>query len=332
MKGTLVFILLVAVFATPNASFANPILEGYFNELKFNANGWILEMHVMQNITLDGWYLKSRSGTAYFKNGITLGSGMYVLITRDSLFTSLSVNSNEDSLTLHSPLGIRAVLTWSNWQAAMISAPIHGESICLKETGSFYYLDNTPTLGLPNDDAFGHVRGTVRNAGGSPVSGVQVWYEQWPGRYVYTDSAGRFEFTDHARCDYLQLIHPGYRTQTRTVQIWPESTVSLSFTLELLLEIHGTPPDMPKEFRLYQNYPNPFNPTTTITYQLPTMSHVTLKVFDVLGSELATLVHEVQDSGFKSVQFDASGLASGVYIYQLKTETFIDAKRMIFIN
>jgi hypothetical protein len=70
---------------------------------------------------------------------------------------------------------------------------------------------------------------------------------------------------------------------------------------------------LPTEFRLSQNSPNPFNPTTTIQYQLPVESRVSLKVYDLLGREVATLVNEVQGSGFKSVEFAATSLASGVY-------------------
>ncbi len=88
----------------------------------------------------------------------------------------------------------------------------------------------------------------------------------------------------------------------------------------------------PNSFSLFQNYPNPFNPTTTISYQIPTASHVTLKVFDVLGREVATLVNEVQGSGFKSVELNASGLASGVYLYRLQTGSFSQTRKLILMK
>jgi uncharacterized delta-60 repeat protein len=88
---------------------------------------------------------------------------------------------------------------------------------------------------------------------------------------------------------------------------------------------------IPDHFTLFQNYPNPFNPSTTISYQLPTSSHVTLKVFDLLGCEVASLVNEVKQPGIYKVNFIAN-LSSGVYFYQLKAGSFIEAKKLILIR
>lgn len=82
------------------------------------------------------------------------------------------------------------------------------------------------------------------------------------------------------------------------------------------------------DFILFQNYPNPFNPSTTISWQLPVGNWQTLKIYDVLGNEIATLVDEFKPAGKYEVYFDALGLSSGIYFYQLKVENYIETKKM----
>jgi hypothetical protein len=118
------------------------------------------------------------------------------------------------------------------------------------------------------------------------------------------------------------------------------------------IRIHGyqtsNPTDVgesvvPKFFALHQNYPNPFNPTTEIRYQIAEVSHVALRVLDVLGREVATLVDEVQGSGgaerhgakgaqLKSVTFDASNLSSGVYYYRLTAGAFSATRKLLLMK
>ncbi|MFN0157418.1 MAG: T9SS type A sorting domain-containing protein [Bacteroidota bacterium] len=86
---------------------------------------------------------------------------------------------------------------------------------------------------------------------------------------------------------------------------------------------------IPEVFSLSTNYPNPFNPVTRISYGLPVDVHVSLKVYDVLGKEVSTIVNEIQVAGFKSVEFDASALSSGLYFYKLVAGDFSDVKKMI---
>jgi hypothetical protein len=90
--------------------------------------------------------------------------------------------------------------------------------------------------------------------------------------------------------------------------------------------------DIPLVFGLSQNYPNPFNPSTTIKYELPKSSVVTLSVYDILGREVSVLVNERRDAGVHEVKFDASGLASGVYFYRLRGEDFVATRRLMLLK
>jgi len=89
---------------------------------------------------------------------------------------------------------------------------------------------------------------------------------------------------------------------------------------------------IPSEFKLEQNYPNPFNPSTTISWQSPVGSHQTLKVYDLLGREVATLVDEYKPAGSYEINFDASSLPSGIYFYKLQADHYIETRKMILLK
>ncbi len=91
---------------------------------------------------------------------------------------------------------------------------------------------------------------------------------------------------------------------------------------------------IPTEFKLEQNYPNPFNPSTKISWQSPVGSWQTLKVYDVLGREVATLVDEYRDAGSYNVEFRIENLelSSGIYFYQLKAGDYVETKKMMVIK
>lgn len=88
----------------------------------------------------------------------------------------------------------------------------------------------------------------------------------------------------------------------------------------------------PTKFELFQNYPNPFNPTSTIKYAIPKASLVTIKIYDILGNEIATLVNEEKSAGSFEVEFDASNFSSGIYFYQMQAGNFTETKKLILIR
>ncbi|HSL90538.1 MAG TPA: T9SS type A sorting domain-containing protein, partial [Ignavibacteriaceae bacterium] len=90
--------------------------------------------------------------------------------------------------------------------------------------------------------------------------------------------------------------------------------------------------NIPNQYALYPNYPNPFNPTTSITYNLPADGHVSLKVFDVLGSEVATLVNDNQISGVYTIPFNGKDISSGVYICKITADNFNSSIKMILMK
>ena len=101
---------------------------------------------------------------------------------------------------------------------------------------------------------------------------------------------------------------------------------------KIITDVEIQPPSTPAGYRLFQNYPNPFNPTTTIRFSLQKREHVTLKVFNVLGQEVAALISGPMNAGEHKIVFDSRTLPSGVYIYQLEASSFIARKEMIVIK
>jgi len=102
---------------------------------------------------------------------------------------------------------------------------------------------------------------------------------------------------------------------------------------QIITDVDETPSSqLPSTYELKQNYPNPFNPGTTIEFALPKSSPVTLKIFDMLGREVATLVNESMAAGVHKITFDARALTSGVYFYRLEAEGFIQTRRLMFLK
>jgi hypothetical protein len=101
---------------------------------------------------------------------------------------------------------------------------------------------------------------------------------------------------------------------------------------DLLTDVRPIYPGRPSVFSLSQNYPNPFNPSTIISYQLPMNSHVVLKVYDILGREVMTLVSEREQAGTHSAKFDGASLPSGVYFYRLQAGNFRETKKLMLLK
>jgi hypothetical protein len=142
--------------------------------------------------------------------------------------------------------------------------------------------------------------------------------------------------TDDIYMGTLWNHYPGYKFKggLDEIRIYnrPLNASEINDIYNQVTPVENNVNNLPKEFALSQNYPNPFNPSTTIKYQIPELSFVTLKVYDVLGNEITTLVSNEKTVGNHQVDFDASSLSSGVYFYQLKAGSFIESKKMVLMK
>ncbi|KAF0158779.1 MAG: hypothetical protein FD188_2443 [Ignavibacteria bacterium] len=141
----------------------------------------------------------------------------------------------------------------------------------------------------------------------------QLTYKGWPLYYFGRDSLMR------GYNKGISFPSPG---------VWPVAKTNIGIPTGV--EVFN--PEIPVGFSLNQNFPNPFNPSTTITYSIPSGGFVTIKIYDILGNEILTLVNEEQNAGNYSVLFDASGLASGMYLYKLSLGNFEQAKKFVLLK
>ncbi|MGE5437220.1 MAG: T9SS type A sorting domain-containing protein [Syntrophothermus sp.] len=137
---------------------------------------------------------------------------------------------------------------------------------------------------------------------------------------------------------YGQSTHPGFADldhDGRKDMVFGQYDGNFTYYKNLFAtpnDVKNISTTIPKGFSLEQNYPNPFNPSTSIVYHVQTASMVTLKIFDILGNEVAQLVNEFQNPGSYSVNFNASELSSGIYLYQINAGSFTSTKKMMLMK
>ncbi len=164
-------------------------------------------------------------------------------------------------------------------------------------------------------------------------------------KFGYPNDPGEFSVIDTVMNNLIQYVDATVLTDS-TYSYWisafnqfgQNSSDTITITVSDPVEVEEIENDeLPDEFALLQNYPNPFNPNTVISYQLPVNGNVTIKIYDVLGNEVATLVNEEQAPGIYEIEFNAAQvsrpeLTSGVYFYQLKAGDYIETKKMILLK
>ncbi len=175
------------------------------------------------------------------------------------------------------------------------------------------------------------------------VDSVWMEYVKQPGGLTGTIILQRTSadsFSGFLNLD-TNLINPGdsiyYRitakdsSAAKNVSYLPASGY-YAFKITPTTDIVESKTGIPNEFSLFQNYPNPFNPVTQISYALPEAGNVTLKVYDVLGREVVTLVDEFKEGGYYEATWDATNIPSGVYFYKLTVSSFTSVKKMILMR
>ena len=193
-----------------------------------------------------------------------------------------------------------------------------GQSVTLMSTDGG---DNWSSVTLPGT-------GTVYAFNGGVPS--EFWYCRGSQIYNSTDNGANFtsQYTGTGTYQAMSIKLDGM-----TVRGWAvTNNGNIAMYNETLIGITSNQNEIPKNYALLQNYPNPFNPTTNIRFNLPKSGVVTLKVYNILGKEVATLVNGNLIAGSYNYNWNASGYASGVYFYRLQTGEFTQTKKMILVK
>ena len=247
---------------------------------------------------------------------------------------------------------------WSGSTTAGPVAPLEGESYNITRTVDTYLATGVPRekllLGLPWYGYDWPVQSAARKSGatGTATSRTYVVAEQMAGSYGKT-------FDQATKVPWIS-----YQSGSIWRQVWYDDSLSLAMKYGLVnsraiggigiwalsyeggkseiwngirsafatTDVEVTTRTNPDRFQLLQNYPNPFNPTTNFEFRIANVGFVTLKVFDMLGREVTSLLNEQREAGSYTVRWDASGVPSGVYFYRLTVGDFSETKSMILLR
>ena len=169
----------------------------------------------------------------------------------------------------------------------------------------------------------------------SAASNIKVYkdgvFDQTSSQALNLSPGSGFKVGGYSTTRTMKASLDEFRVYSRALDT-AEISATWNHQLPIITAIPTPVLNMPDKFVLSQNYPNPFNPTTTIEYKTPTKGLVVLKVYDILGKEIATLVNEVKNAGSYTVEFNSTNLPSGTYFYRLEAGDNLDVKKMILLK
>ncbi len=249
-------------------------------------------------------------------DGAIIGSGIINTVTNGS-----SVDSSI-SITTHYPPFLEfdfPIVANKSWDIKDST-----ETTIITTQGSF--TNNISTVYNISVDAWG----TMKLPSGNSYEALRLREESTTTTYF----AGIPLFSS-TTVDYLFLSKTGESFSVSTESANPPASGEVSGTVgwseNSITSIEKTD-ELPNEFSLHQNYPNPFNPSTTIKFSVPESGLVRLDVYNMIGELVTTLINKKMDAGFQSIQFNASNLASGIYLYRLSTKSFSKVKKMMLLK
>ncbi len=286
----------------------------------------------------DGIYVR-RNAQGRFWNHIVANFGGFGFVVdgsasrtnfeRDSLFVRNSIMFNRGILPLRgSTTKVDSLIVWGAFR---------GGTPVAYDTAGFYAKASGWNIRTVNPQLVG-LTSAILNGTANPINGQPIDLRPQAGSPALTGAATPVNFTrfpgDRQNFfDPVNFIGAFDATNNWTAGWTVWSTNSTTFNLTSRVIEERALEARPTNFELSQNYPNPFNPTTNIRFSLPTSQVVTLKIYDVTGREVATLINgERRAAGVYQLTYDASNLASGTYLYRLQAGSFVETKKMTLVK
>ncbi len=256
------------------------------------------------------FYMDSRTQMLYSATDIIAGNGAPGMISK------IGFNVTTAATQVMNGFKIKMQNTTSSTISGFVSSgftTVYDSSYAVPGTGWQYVNLQTPFYWNGNDNLLieicfnnsSYTSNTTVN--GTPASGVVA--------HNHSD------LTSGDGCTAITTVGTSYTARP-----------NIALMINLITNEEKNITSVPDKYSLAQNYPNPFNPVTSIKYQIPKNTFVTIKIYDILGKEVRTLVNEVKSAGNYSIMFDASSLSSGVYFYKISAGEFSDVKRMVLIK
>ena len=309
------------VFVSNNINFYDPLLISNYYQSSTYINDtvgtppsyltWSTPAGPKKIENIPGQFMNARTQAIFDAYSPANGGGFVVDHTiTDDPQTATSVDLSADEVT--------AMAEWNQkqWGDPRFANP----SIDILSTG-YIYGDYLPTT-VPGDD-----NGTKTEVSPDGGSGITV------GVSKFTDFAENFNQTTHMSTIDNLPIGALMWDDAQMAAYDPATAMQAVVTAyNAATDVNETGSGSPVSYKLSQNYPNPFNPTTTIEFSLPKSQNVTLKVYNLLGQEVATLINSNMTAGNHSINFNASNLSSGLYIYKISAGSFTSARKMMLLK
>jgi hypothetical protein len=302
-----------------------PLSAGHFHNAPAGVAGGVIKNLTFVNNTATGTW-SSTDATQ------PLTDSLLSELIRGRLYVNVHTSANPNGeirgqLAFLTPMGFTISMNGAQEAPAVVTTGTGTGSVILDPSGVATYDVTVDSLSGPITIA--HFHNAVIGVSGGVVKPVIVSGNTFTGIWGPTDASA--PMTDFLLREFVKgrtyfnvhtALHGG--GEIRGQVIAAAGTVT---------SVRQISPDIPKSFSLSQNYPNPFNPSTMIEFSLPQKSHATLKVYNVLGQEVATLLDGVKEAGVFRVTFDAGKLSSGMYIYRLNADGGIsESKRMMLLK